>query len=63
MTKRRSAKRKAYPEIPPGPRNCLRVNLNSQTCQACGTIPLVLHTPLRAAGRFCRDCCPSCSAS
>src|ERR1039458_2793007 len=47
--------------IMPGPRNCLRVTRHTSACETCGATPPVLHTPIRAAGRFCADCCPHCS--
>jgi hypothetical protein len=56
---RTKAKPKAYPETP-GPRNCLRTNGNTRACETCGCTPAVLHTPIRAAGRFCATCCPHC---
>ena len=53
-------KRKIYPATP-GPRNCLRTSGNTRACEKCGCTPAVLHTPIRAAGRFCAECCPHCS--
>ena len=52
--------RKIYPATP-GPRNCLRTSENTRACEKCGCTPAVLHTPIRAAGRFCAECCPHCS--
>ena len=45
----------------PGPRNCLRVSQNMRPCEKCGSTPAVLHTPIRAPGRYCAACCPHCS--
>lgn len=44
----------------PGPRNCMRTKGNMRSCDVCKVTPLFLHTPIRAAGRFCATCCPNC---
>jgi len=55
-----TTKQKIYPATP-GPRNCMRTSGNTRACEKCGCTPAVLHTPIRAAGRFCVECCPHCS--
>jgi hypothetical protein len=57
---RTRAKPKAYPEKP-GPRNCMRTTGSTRACEKCGSTPAILHTPIRAAGKFCAECCPHCS--
>ena len=54
------AKPKAYRETP-GPRNCMRLRHNTHACETCGRLPSILHTPIRAAPRYCAKCCPHCS--
>jgi hypothetical protein len=48
---------------PPGPRNCMRSGGTTLPCDVCGARPPVMHTPIRAAGRYCAACCPHCSLS
>ena len=52
---------RATQETAPGPRNCMRRNGNTRACEKCGSTPAILHTPIRAAGRFCAECCPHCA--
>ncbi len=55
-------KQNAYPKTA-GPRNCMRTSGNTRACEKCGCTPIVKHTPIRAAGRFCAECCPHCGTA
>jgi hypothetical protein len=46
---RMKPKSKIYP-VTPGPRNCMRLNVNTRACETFGSRPAVLHTPIRASG-------------
>jgi hypothetical protein len=47
--------------VPLAARNCIRVRHNRRPCDSCGATRPVLHTPIRAAGRYCAACCPHCT--
>jgi len=51
------------PVATPGPHNCMRVPHYARQCDICGATPPVLHTPIRAAGRYCAACCPHCTSA
>ncbi len=42
-------------------RDCKRSTTLRAQCDACGTVPAVLHIPLLVHGFFCPKCCPACN--
>lgn len=45
-----------------GPAACMRSRRTGRACDACRTVPAVLHVPIRQRGQFCPSCCPCCNA-
>ena len=41
-------------------RDCRQSTTLRAPCDRCGTVPTLLHLPLRHHGWYCPNCCPEC---